>query len=87
MALALRPERIRLLPPGAAPPAENGVGGRLRELAYRGEAWLALVATAGGQELRVSLPSGGGAPPAPGSPVALAWAAESAVPLREGAGG
>jgi putrescine transport system ATP-binding protein len=87
VALALRPERIRLLPPGAAPPAENGVGGRLRELAYRGEAWLALVATAGGQELRVSLPAGGGAPPAPGSPVALAWAAESAVPLREGAGG
>ncbi|WP_135468711.1 ABC transporter ATP-binding protein [Crenalkalicoccus roseus] len=81
LAVALRPERIRLVDERRAP-AENAAAGTLRDLAYRGEAWLALVATAGGQELRVSLP-GGATPPAPGAPVALAWDAAAVVPLAD----
>ena len=73
LTVALRPERIRLLPASDRSGAANTAVGTLRELAYRGEAWVALVATAGGQVLRVVLP-GGAAPPAPpGSDVALAW--------------
>ena len=72
--MALRPERVRLLPAAAgASGARTPPPARLRELAYRGEAWVALVATAGGQVLRVVLPGGGAAPPAPGGGVALAW--------------
>jgi putrescine transport system ATP-binding protein len=83
VAVALRPERIRLLPPsGDAPaPAENGVAGRLAELAFRGDSWLAVVATPGDQALRVVLPADA-APPAPGSAVALGWEAESVVVLE-----
>ena len=82
LAVALRPERIRLLPDGLLAAGENAVAGTLRALAYRGEAWLALVATGAGQELRVSLP-GEATPPPPGTPVALGWAAESLVPLAD----
>ncbi|MBL6458619.1 ABC transporter ATP-binding protein [Belnapia sp. T6] len=78
LAVALRPERIRLLP--GAPPAANGAAGVLRDLAYRGDAWMALVALPDGTELRVALPAGA-APPELGSPVALGWAAEALVPL------
>lgn len=76
-AYALRPERIRLV--GQAP-AENGVTARLKDLAYRGDGWLAVVALPGGAEWRVALPADV-APPAPGAEVALAWAAESLAPL------
>jgi putrescine transport system ATP-binding protein len=74
LTVAVRPERVRLLPAAAdASGASNTAAGTLRELAYRGEAWVALVATAGGQVLRAVLPGGGAAPPAPGEGVALAW--------------
>jgi len=80
-AAALRPERIRVLPVGAAPPAENGVAGQVTDRAYRGETWLLVVAAAGGQALRVVLPPGE-EPPAPGAPVALAWDTASVVVLE-----
>ena len=79
MAVALRPERIRLLP--GPPPAANAAAGVLRDLAYRGDGWMALVALPDGTELRVALPAGA-APPAPGSRLALGWPAEALVPLR-----
>jgi putrescine transport system ATP-binding protein len=80
IAVALRPERIRL---GAMPPqgTENAAAGTMRDLAYRGEAWLAVVAAEAGQEWRVSLP-GGADPPQPGTRVGLAWEPEALVPLR-----
>jgi hypothetical protein len=78
--VALRPERVRLLPPGA-PGEANTAAGTLRDLAYRGEAWVALVATTGGQVLRVVVP-GGAAPPAPGGGVALAWDDDANIVLR-----
>ena len=83
VAVALRPERIRLLPsPADAPQAPNTATGSLRELAYRGEAWVALVATAGGQVLRAVLP-GAAAPHPPGSGVALAWDDDANMVLKE----
>lgn len=77
-AFALRPERIRLL--AGAPPAENGIAARVKDLAYRGDGWMLVVALPGGGEWRVALPAGD-SPPAPGAMVSLAWAAESLVPL------
>ncbi|MBV1797488.1 TOBE domain-containing protein [Siccirubricoccus sp. G192] len=79
--MALRPERIRLLP-GTAPPAANGAAGVLRDLAYRGEGWVAVVALPGGQTLRVTLPAEA-SPPPPGSAVALEWPAEANIPLED----
>lgn len=80
VATALRPERIRVLPPGAAAPAENGLAGTVTERAFRGESWLLVVRARGGQALRVVLPAGA-APPAAQTPVALAWDAASVVVL------
>jgi putrescine transport system ATP-binding protein len=80
VAVALRPERIRLLTSHADAPAENTAAGTVVELAYRGESWLAVVASAGGQALRVVLPADAAPPPA-GCSVTLGWAAESVVRL------
>jgi putrescine transport system ATP-binding protein len=80
VAVAVRPERIRLLPPGA-PHAPNTAAGTLRELAYRGEAWVALVATAAGQVLRAVVPGSGAPPPEAGAGVALAWDDDANVVL------
>ena len=76
-AVALRPERIRLV---SAPHAENGVCATVTDIAYRGDTWL-LLAEAAGATLRVTLPAGA-APPQPGATVALAWDAASLVVLR-----
>ena len=79
LTVALRAERIRL---GAEAAAPNSVHGTLREAAYRGDGWTLLVATAGGQVLRVALP--GAAPPPPlGSAVTLAWAADANIVLAD----
>jgi putrescine transport system ATP-binding protein len=80
LAVALRPERIRLLT--GPPPAANAAAGILRELAYRGDGWIALVALPGGAELRVALPADA-TPPAPGSTITLGWAAAALVPLAK----
>src|SRR4051812_9920920 len=62
-AFALRPERIRLVDRA---PAENGTTARLKDLAYRGDGWLAVVVLHGGAEWRVALPADA-PPPAPGA--------------------
>ena len=80
LAVALRPERIRLL--AGTAPATNAAAGTLRELAYRGDGWIAVVALPGGGELRVALPADA-APPAPGTTVSLGWAAAALVPLAD----
>ncbi len=81
VALALRPERLRLLPAGDPP---NGARGVLRDIAYRGEGYLYHVVLEGGAELRVSQPNLArrAAPPAaPGAPVAVAWEEDAPVVL------
>ena len=80
LAMALRPERIRLL--AGTAPSTNAVAGTLRDLAYRGDGWIAVVALPGGGELRVALPANA-APPAPGTTVSLGWPAAALVPLAD----
>ena len=82
LTVALRPERIRLLD-DATPPAANAATGVLRELAFRGEGWTALVALPGGAVLRVGLPADTGPPPPSGGAVTLAWPAAANIPLRD----
>jgi putrescine transport system ATP-binding protein len=80
ISVALRPERIRLV--AGAPPAENGIAARLKDLAYRGDGWMAVVALPDGTEWRVALPPEA-APPAPGEALSLAWAPEALAPLAD----
>jgi len=75
-AYALRSENIALAPGSSGP---NSAQGAVREVAFRGDSALCLVAVGSG-ELRVSLP--GTAPPARGETVTLAWDAAALVPLR-----
>ncbi|MDO9709022.1 ABC transporter ATP-binding protein [Paracraurococcus lichenis] len=77
VAYALRPERIRVV---AAAPAENGATAVLKDLAFRGDWWMAVMALPGGGEWRVVLPADA-PPPQPGEAVALAWSPDSLVPL------
>ena len=75
-AYALRPERIALSSGSAGAP--NTAGGTVREVAFRGDSALCLVAVGGG-ELRVSVP--GDRAPARGAAVTLTWEADALVPL------
>jgi putrescine transport system ATP-binding protein len=81
LAIALRPERIDLVSAGTAPVAENAVTGRVADLAYRGDTWLVVVASAGGQALRATLPAAA-TPPALGAGVTLAWDPAAVVVLE-----
>ncbi len=83
VAVAVRPERIRMMPPSrrGVPSAPNTAAGTLRELAFRGEAWVALVATTGGQVLRAVVP-GAAVPPEVGGETTLAWDDDANVALK-----
>jgi putrescine transport system ATP-binding protein len=78
VAVALRPERIRV-----APDAEgvNTARGVVEDVAFRGDDSLLLVRLTGGARLRVAHAEEDGAPPARGAAVALAWDAASVVAL------
>ncbi|MDB5380923.1 MAG: transporter ATP-binding protein [Rhodospirillales bacterium] len=78
-AYALRPERIRLTPNGATTGA-NAIAGHVRDVAFRGDATLFVVALDGGGELRVMVPADDPMP-IMGERVALAWDADDLVPL------
>jgi len=70
---SLRPERIAVLPPGAAAPAEGvAVEGRVTSLQYHG-ASRRLAAEVQGIPLLASLSSAGGPLPRSGEAVRLAW--------------
>ncbi|HEY8609969.1 MAG TPA: ABC transporter ATP-binding protein [Roseomonas sp.] len=77
-AIALRPERIRIVPASG----ENSAAGMVEEAAFRGESSLILVRLAGGALLRVSHAEEDGAPPPRGTEVRVSWDAEAVVPLR-----
>jgi putrescine transport system ATP-binding protein len=84
VAVALRPERLRLMGDASHALAANQARGRLRDIAYRGEGFLLFVALEGGGELRISQPNPRpGARPAatPGEPVVVAWDADAPVVL------
>ncbi len=81
--LVLRPERLELLPAGAAGGAgPNRLEGTLEDLVFQGESRLAEVRLEDGTPLAVRLPAsprGESLPLARGSPVIVAFAAEDAV--------
>jgi putrescine transport system ATP-binding protein len=78
VAVAIRPERIRIATAGEGP---NTARGTVRDVAFRGDDSLVLVDLGGGTTLRVAHPGAGGAPPARGASVALAWEGSDVVPL------
>ena len=78
VAVALRPERIRLAPGASGP---NTVHGVVEDAAFRGDDTLLLVRLPGGAMLRVAHAEEDGAPPGRGAAVVLAWDAADVVPL------
>jgi putrescine transport system ATP-binding protein len=82
IAVAIRPERLRLVRGAAGP---NTARGTLRDIAYRGEGFTFHVVLEGGAELRVSQPNlrrVTARPAEPGEAVTVAWDADAPVVLR-----
>ncbi|MGE4219347.1 MAG: ABC transporter ATP-binding protein [Alphaproteobacteria bacterium] len=77
----LRPERLRLAAEGKAGPGEAGCTGTVGAVAFLGGATLVRVAVSGGRVIEARLPETGGAPPAEGSTVTLAWPESAAAIL------
>jgi spermidine/putrescine ABC transporter ATP-binding subunit len=80
--LAIRPERLRILP--AAAPAGNRLAGTVTLSAYAGDALLHTVRLADGTELRVSAPLADGLAAArlpPEAAVTLSWPPEACILL------
>ncbi|MBI0538151.1 ABC transporter ATP-binding protein [Roseomonas sp. KE2513] len=66
--VALRPERLRVLPAG------NGPAARVKEAIYAGNATTLMLEDEAGQRLRARIPAGGGLhEPRPGDHVRLSW--------------
>jgi putrescine transport system ATP-binding protein len=78
VAVALRPERIRLAPDAMGPNTARGV---IEDAAFRGDDTLLLVRLAGGALLRVAHAEEDGVPPDRGAEVTLAWDGDDVVPL------
>jgi putative spermidine/putrescine transport system ATP-binding protein len=80
--VSVRPERIELVPPGAAGGAPIG---RVEDTLYQGERVRVTVALADGGRVIASLPNDGrrSPPPDPGTPVAARWRPEDAWPLED----
>ena len=83
--IALRPERIDLLAPGAAFDGANLLSGRLRDAAYLGGSWLYQVVLDSGAVVKVSRPNQRQGPIfAQGDAVRLGWDADGGILLEEG---
>jgi putrescine transport system ATP-binding protein len=85
VAIAIRPERLRVTRHGGPDGAPNQARGTLRDVAYRGEAFIFHVALEGGGELRVSQPNLrplAERPAAPGEAVTVTWDRDAPVVLR-----
>jgi putrescine transport system ATP-binding protein len=78
VAVALRPERIRVIDDAGAPNTARGI---VEDAAFRGDDTLLLVRLPGGTLLRVAHAEEDGTPPARGDAVALAWDDADVVPL------
>ena len=78
VAVALRPERIRLAPDAMGLNTARGV---IEDAAFRGDDTLLLVRLAGGALLRVAHAEEDGVPPDRGAEVTLAWDGDDVVPL------
>ena len=78
VAVALRPERIRVAPGAEGP---NTARGTVEDVAFRGDDSLLVLRLSGGATLRVAHAEEDGAPPARGDAVTLAWEAAAVVAL------
>jgi spermidine/putrescine ABC transporter ATP-binding subunit len=84
--LAIRPERLRILPAAAAALAENRLSGTVTLSAYAGDALLHTVRLADGTTMRVTAPLGDGLAAArlpPDTAVTLSWPPEACILLPE----
>ncbi len=79
VAVALRPERIAILPAPAEGP--NRARGTVEDVAFRGDDSLLLVRTEAGAVLRVAHAEEDGAPPVRGAVIGLGWEATDVVAL------
>jgi ABC-type Fe3+/spermidine/putrescine transport system ATPase subunit len=80
--LAIRPERLRILPAGG--PSENRLAGTVTLSAYAGDTLLHTVRLADGTEMRVSAPLGDGLAAArlpPETAVTLSWPPDACILL------
>ncbi len=86
--IAVRPEWMDLWRPGDVPPAENSLGGVVREVIYRGETIHVLVGLTDGEDVTVALRNEGQlSKPLPwrrGDPVAVGWLPEDCQVLEDG---
>ena len=85
VAIAIRPERLRISRNAVADGTPNQARGTLRGVAYRGEGFTFHVALDGGGELRVSQPNQrpvSERPVAPGDAVSVEWDRDAPVVLR-----
>ncbi len=84
--LAIRPERMRILPAAAAALAENRLSGTVTLSAYAGDSLLHTVRLADGTTMRVTAPLGDGLAAArlpPDTAVTLSWPPEACILLPE----
>jgi ABC-type Fe3+/spermidine/putrescine transport system ATPase subunit len=85
VALALRPERLAICAPAAAPAACNRIEGVVAAVTYRGAALEITVARANGDAVRVSrtLADGFAAPPETGAAVAVTWLPSASIVVAD----
>ncbi|MGA0561488.1 ABC transporter ATP-binding protein [Ancylobacter sp. VNQ12] len=84
VAVAIRPESVRLVP-GEAPAAANTLTGNIRRSLFKGQVLSVWMSIGGGAELLVSVPieEAGTRSPQPGEVWTARWAAERTLVVRE----
>jgi len=82
--VAVRPEKMVLLPAGSAPGGQNTLAAVVRETIYAGATSTYLLTAPNGAEVKVFCQNREALQPAFGDPVVLAWSAAHTVVLNEG---
>jgi len=81
--LAVRPEKMRILPAGAESSEENRLQARIRQLVYAGSVSTWFLEAADGTELKVLTQNRDAAPWQPGDAVTLAWSPSHCMVLTD----
>ena len=80
--VAVRPEKMTLLPAGSAAPDQNSIGAIVRETIYAGATSTFLLSGPDGAEIKVFSQNRDLLTPDPGASVVLAWSPAHTVPLK-----